>query len=267
MAAIRRLLLLLVLPSLAGALLCVSAPAQTAGAEPRFDVASIHVNKTARDGHHHLINDPAESHFRTANLGLRDLISLHMDYLAHRLWEVGVGWTPSCSISTRRPTLRWMSSYALPTEQARQQKQAMVRALLADRFQLKAHQETRQLPEYALVLAKDGPKFKASLVNGTTIDTGRGRLHIAGSDDTVGLLSRELALRLGRVVVNETNLSGRYDLALKWTADEMAAALSATDTLPDLFTALQEQLGLKLKSTRGPVPVLVIDNVQMPSAN
>lgn len=268
MAAIRRLLLLLVLPSLAGALLCVSAPAQTAGAEPRFDVASIHVNKTATDGHHHLISDPAESHFRTANLGLRDLIQFAYGLPSSQIVGGG-GWLDSVmfDIDAKADATVDAELHALPTEQARQQKQAMVRALLADRFQLKAHQETRQLPEYALVLAKDGPKFKASLVNGTTIDTGRGRLHIAGSDDTVGLLSRELALMLGRVVVNETNLSGRYDLALKWTADEMAAALSATDTLPDLFTALQEQLGLKLKSTRGPVPVLVIDNVQMPSAN
>jgi uncharacterized protein (TIGR03435 family) len=144
----------------------------------------------------------------------------------------------------------------------------MVQALLADRFQLKAHEETRQLPVYALVVTKDGPKFKPSKINGTTIDTGRTRLHIAGSDDTIGILARVLAQVLGRVVLNQTGLSGRYDLSLRWTPDD-APALAPTysDAPPGIFTAIQEQLGLKLESTRGPVPVLIVDHVEQPSPN
>ena len=74
---------------------------------------------------------------------------------------------------------------ALPSDQAKRRKQLMVQALLADRCKLAAHQETRELPVYALVVAKGGPKFKPSETNGTTINTGRSRLHIAGSDDTI----------------------------------------------------------------------------------
>jgi uncharacterized protein (TIGR03435 family) len=93
-------------------------------------------------------------------------------------------------------------------------------------------------------------------------------LHIAGSDDTIGILSRELAQVLGRVVLNQTGLSGRFDLGLRWTPDDGAAsATSSPDDPPCIFTAIQEQLGLKLESTKGPVPVLVIDSVEKPSPN
>jgi uncharacterized protein (TIGR03435 family) len=70
------------------------------------------------------------------------------------------------------------------------------------------------------------------------------------------------------VVVNQTGLSGRYDLTLRWTPDDAAAsASSSSDNLPDIFTAIQEQLGLKVESARGPVPVLVVDSVEKPSPN
>jgi uncharacterized protein (TIGR03435 family) len=93
-------------------------------------------------------------------------------------------------------------------------------------------------------------------------------LHIAGSDDTVSILARELAQVLGRVVLNETGLSGRYDLSLRWSPDDAAASSPVSpDMPPSIFTAIQEQLGLKLESTKGPVPVLVIDKIEMPSPN
>ena len=120
---------------------------------------------------------------------------------------------------------------------------------------------------YALVVTKGGTRFKAAEVSGTTIDTGRTRLHVAGSDDTIALLARVLAQVLGRVVLNETGLSGRYDLSLRWTPDDAAAQPTSADAPPGLFTAIQEQLGLKLDSAKGAVPVLVIDGVEMPSAN
>jgi uncharacterized protein (TIGR03435 family) len=161
--------------------------------------------------------------------------------------------------------------HRLPSDQARQQKQMMVQAVLADRFKLAAHQETRQLPIYALVVVKGGPKFKSSKINGTTVDTGRSRLHIAGSDDTIALLARELAQVLGRVVVNNTGVSGRYDLTLIWTPDDaptpMLNGAPDSNAPPGIFTAIQEQLGLKLESTRGHVPVLIIDHVEPPSSN
>jgi uncharacterized protein (TIGR03435 family) len=96
-------------------------------------------------------------------------------------------------------------------------------------------------------------------------------MHIAGSDDTIPLLARELAQSQGRVVVNRTGLTGRYDLTLRWTPDDAPPPLlnGAPDpnAPPGLFTAIQEQLGLKLESAKGPVEVLVIDKIEQPTPN
>ncbi len=267
--AVNRTLLLRGAVCFAIAGLSAHGSAQTAPAPKSFDVASIHVNNSETDGHHHIINDPAESQFRTVNLALRDLIQFAYDLPKSQILG-GPPWLDSTmfDIDAKSDPSVDAQLHALPTEQARHQKQLMVQALLADRFQFKAHQETRQLPIYALVVAKGGLKVKPSEANGTTIDSGRTHLHIAGSDNTVNILARELAQTLGRVVLNETGLSGRYDLSLRWTPDDVAALTYASpDAPPGIFTAIQEQLGLKLESTKGPVPVLVIDSVEMPSAN
>jgi uncharacterized protein (TIGR03435 family) len=251
------------------AILCVRAPAQVAPAAQSFDVASVHINNTETDGHHHIISDPTESRFRTVNLALRDLIQFAYGVPDSQILG-GPAWLDSImfDIDAKSDPNVDAELRALPSEQARHKKQLMVQALLADRFELKVHEETRLLPVYALVVAKDGPKFKPSQINGTTIDAGRARLHIAGSDDTIGILARELAQVLGRAVVNQTGLSGRFDLTLRWTPDDAAPLTSSPpDIPPDIFTAIQEQLGLKLESTKEPVPVLVIDSVEKPSPN
>ena len=241
---------------------------QTAVTPPTFDVVSIHLNKTATDGHHHIFNDPAESRFRVVNLPLRDLIQFAYGLPDSQILG-GPGWLDSTmfDIDAKCDAAMDARLHGLPTEEARHQKQVMVQALLADRFQLRTHQETRLLPLYALVVAKGGARVKAAEVNGTTIDSGRTRLHVAGGEDTMALLTRVLAQVLGRVVLNETGLRGRYDLNLRWTPDEDAARSTSPDAPPGLFTAIQEQLGLKLDATKGPVPVLVIDGVEMPTAN
>ena len=262
--AVSRILQFLAVTSFA--ILCRHAPAQISEVPQTFDVASIRVNNTATDGRHHIINDPAESHFRAVNLALRDLIQFAYNLPDSQILG-GSAWLDSImfDIDAKSDPSVDAQIHGLPTEQARHQKQLMVQALLADRFQLKIHQETRQLPIYALVVAKGGPKFQPSKINGTTIDRGRAYLHVAGSDETIDLLARELARQLGRIVRNQSGLSGRYDLSLRWTPDDVTA--SSPDAPPDIFTAIQEQLGLKLESAKGPVPVLVIDSAEMPSAN
>jgi uncharacterized protein (TIGR03435 family) len=121
------------------------------------------------------------------------------------------------------------------------------------------------------VVAKGGPKFKPSEASGTTIDTGRSRIHVQGSDNTITLLARELAQSLGRVVLDNTGIDGRYDLTLSWTPDDgpppMLNGAPDPNAPPEMFTAIQEQLGLKLESTKGPVPVIVVDHAAMPSVN
>jgi uncharacterized protein (TIGR03435 family) len=247
------------------------ARAQTPVADaPSFDVASIHESK-ATDGRHHIYNNPAESHFRTGNLSVRALIQYAYGIPEGQIVG-GPAWLDATmyDIDAKSDGAEDAKLHALPSDEARQRKNLMVQALLAERFGLKAHEETRELPVYALVMAKGGAKFTPSQINGTTVNVSRAQMHIAGSDDTLGLLARELARNLGKVVLNQTGLSGRYDLTLRWTPEDGPAPMlnGAPDTsAPDIFTAVQEQLGLKLESTKGPVPVLVLDKVERPSEN
>lgn len=119
--------------------------------------------------------------------------------------------------------------------------QSLLQALLKDRFQLVVHNETREMPVFDLVVAKGGPKFQKSDVQGTTIYEGPDHIDAIGSDHTLAILCESLGKRTGRVVVDKTGLDGRYKLTLKWTPDDMAAAgRTGPDAPPDLFTAIQE---------------------------
>lgn len=248
----------------------LSAPASSV-----FDVAAIRVNKSDESGHSHIISSPNDSHFRAINVSLKSLMQWAYAIPDTRISD-GPQWIGSTKfdIEAKADTSVDEQMHGLSSEAGRLQKQKMLQALLANRFQLKLHEETRELPMYALILARNGPKFQPSQVNGTTINTRRAEISVSGSDDTVALLADALARTLGRVVVNQTGLHGRYELDLKWTPDlttsgpTTSTAPPATDSqLPSIFTAIQEQLGLKLESKKGPVSVLVVDHVEMPSEN
>jgi uncharacterized protein (TIGR03435 family) len=162
----------------------------------------------------------------------------------------------------------------LSSDDGRREKERMVRALLGERFKLATHVETRELPIYALVVAKGGAKLGAIQSSGTTVNSGRARIEVQGSN-SVALLAEELARVVGRVVIDKTGMEGRYDVKLNWTPDDGASSVSnasggssaSADSGPSIFTALEEQLGLKLVPGKGPVEVLVIDHIEMPSAN
>ena len=152
------------------------------------------------------------------------------------------------------------------------QTQEMLQALLAERFQLKVRRETRDGPAYALVTAKGGPKLKPSpdsqKPGGTTI--GRGLIRATHQD--LNGLATVLAGQVNRKVVNRTDLTGLYDFELKWMPDPSPPAPGEQppppdSDLPSLFTAVEEQLGLRLEPTTAPVDTLVIEHVEQPSAN
>jgi uncharacterized protein (TIGR03435 family) len=149
----------------------------------------------------------------------------------------------------------------LSSDAGRKQKEKMVKALLADRFKLVTHTETRELPIYALVVANGGAKLGTLQESGTSINRGSDRIEVQASN-SVSTLAEQLSMIAGRDVVDKTGITGRYNLKLQWTPDDAAA-----DSGPSLFTALEEQLGLKLEPAKGPVPVLVIDHVETPTAN
>jgi uncharacterized protein (TIGR03435 family) len=141
------------------------------------------------------------------------------------------------------------------------QRNLMLRTLLADRFKLVLHPETKELPIYALVIGKGGPKMEKAEGPGGTAN---GPAMIRGTMD-MAFLASTLSSTLGRRVIDRTSLTGPYKFSLKWTPDDRPA--SADNSGPSLFTAIQEQLGLKLESTKGPVEILVIDHAEKPSEN
>jgi len=171
----------------------------------------------------------------------------------------------------------------LPTVQRTQQMKAMVRGLLADRFHLRVHQDTREFAVNALVVARSGAKLTpAPDPGGDRSPPGPNdweglrnpsRGHTVGHTTTiqtlVNLLNTEPELA-GRLIVDDTGLKGEYNFDLKWTPEramDASPAGGAELTWPSLFTALQEQLGLKIESTKAPVDCIVIDHVEQPSPN
>jgi uncharacterized protein (TIGR03435 family) len=164
------------------------------------------------------------------------------------------------------------------------QSRLMFQSFLRDRFQLKVHWETKDLPVLALVVAKGGPKLQQAKPGDTYPDGikgpdgkpeghagmmmwGRGRL--TGQGIPIGNLVPPLTQELGRIVQDKTGLTGKYDIELRWTTDDAAPdSRSASDSPgPSIFTAMQEQLGLKLESQKAPVKVLLIDHVEQPPPN
>jgi uncharacterized protein (TIGR03435 family) len=136
-----------------------------------------------------------------------------------------------------------------------------LQSLLADRFQFRAHKGTMQMPVYGLVVAKGGPKLEASTAS-TGFSTRPGQFIC--SDATMDDLASLLSGSMDRMVIDQTKLPGSYKFTLKWTPDESP---NPNPNLPGIFTAIQEQLGLKLVPTKGPVEMLIIDHIEQPSAN
>jgi uncharacterized protein (TIGR03435 family) len=155
----------------------------------------------------------------------------------------------------------------LTTKQRWKQEQPMLQALLADRCQLKVHYETREMPVYDLVIAKRGLKMKeAPSDEGVTERMTVGGTLIAQAMSVEGLVYAFSGTD-GRLIVDKTGLGERkFDFDLRWTPDEQRAA-NPDDAGPSFFTALEEQLGLKLVPSKEPVQILVIDHMERPSPN
>jgi bla regulator protein BlaR1 len=156
-----------------------------------------------------------------------------------------------------------------PPKLTDKQLEKMLIPLLADRFQMKAHTEIRSLPVYELVLVKGGPKFKPS-----TGDPQNSSMNMNGVDNKKDLtakgasmvyLAGALSDEVHRTVIDKTELKGGFDLDLKWAPADLSD--SQPGSALSIFTALQEQLGLKLQPAKGPVPTLVVGHVEMPSEN
>jgi bla regulator protein blaR1 len=151
-----------------------------------------------------------------------------------------------------------------------------IQNLLADRFGLVVHQESPEKPVYVLVVARNGPKLKeADTSIPFRLRLGKGRISNDGGG-RVPMLASVLSNQLDRPVIDETGLTGFYKFDLKWAPDAplgsgpdsgVVSGSSQPDAGPSLFTALEEQLGLKLESKRRPIVVIVVDHVERPTEN
>ena len=181
-------------------------------------------------------------------------------------------------------------------------RQKMMQALLADRFKLAIHRETKELPVYSLVVAKNGPKMKeiaaagadpyapgaagpgrgASGAPGISVSGGRGgTMSMTGKSMPISALIHSISTSLDRPVIDKTGLTGYYDFSLEWMREDAAQSAGAsgaagggqpTSGPPEaegqsIFSAVQEQLGLKLEAGKGPVEVIVVDKSEKPTGN
>ena len=265
-----------------------STPVSTA-ALPTFDTISVKPSNGANPAGG--LQFQPGGRLVAANIPLRPLVSLAYN-LALSLGRGAIIGTPDWFESER-----YNIEAKADGNPPREQMILMLRSLLADRFKLVVHHETRQLPEYVLVLSKAGrtgpqltvhdaecvepapgqppPSPNGAGLCGFRSRRGRsaGTVALVGEKVTIDMLAERLSQNVGRTVINRTGLSGDFDFTCEFAAVEEPTSQSGADASADsslpstIFTALQEQLGLKLESQNGPVDVLVIDHVEQPSPN
>jgi bla regulator protein blaR1 len=239
-----------------------------------FEVASIKPSNPAGPGRG-----------MRANPGRIDMTGVTLSFLVEQAYSVrefqiagGPGWIKSdrYDIAVKLPDKDGAAlpgDFAMFSEEQRNtwilRRQAMLQALLADRFQLRMHRENRDLPRYVLTVSKSGLKKQSadSKTDSGMIRMGKGSL--SGSQIPVPDLILALSQILDRTIVDQTGLHGKFDVDLKWTPDLAPNVDAATANMegPTIFTALQEQLGLKLEANKGPVEVIVIDAAGKPAEN
>ncbi|MEI9815378.1 MAG: TIGR03435 family protein [Acidobacteriota bacterium] len=240
-----------------------------ADAKLEFEVATIKPSPEGQQGIGINVNG---NEFRTRNTRLTDLITFAWGIHAKQI--IGL---PGWGENDRFDILAPLPAAGMPSEP---QLRKMMQSLILERFAVTFHNEKRELSVYTINIGKAGPSGVKLTKNESKQPLpglgfqGRGRMRARNAtlSDVAGLLQ---FMVLDRPVLDLSGLTDRYDLALNWTPDEfqfangppMPPAADATDAPPDLMTAFQEQLGLKLESTKAPADVFVIDKVSKPSEN
>ncbi len=219
---------------------------------PEFDVASVKPGDPSSHGQ--MVRSPP-GRYEAHNLTLLSLV-LGAYKLNPAQLIGGPSWLTSAG---------WDIEATFPVNSTNEQKSQMMQSLLAERFGLVTHRETRNLPIYSLTVGKDGSKLKETTDPAGSMSAGPRMIRYTSV--SMDELAGQLSSYLERQVKDNTGLKGRYVIDLKFAPVDTSAASGATESGPTIFTALQEQAGLQLTSTRGPVEVLVIDKAEKPSAN
>ncbi len=233
-------------------LLCTAAFAQTPQA---FDVASIRPNHSGSTDSN--VDSTAGGRLTITNETLRELIKLAFSVKDYEITGAP-GW-----IDSERYDIAAKTASAVKV--SLEDEKSLLRALLGDRFSMKSHVEQKEGTIYTLRIGKDGSRL-------TRHDDGTGTKarascgHLLGGRVTTAVLATMLSRQLEHDVADDTGLPGKYDFQLDWTPDA-GPCPGATADQPSIFTAVQQQLGLRLESAKGPVEILVIDHIQAPSEN
>jgi uncharacterized protein (TIGR03435 family) len=234
--------------------------AQTAGAaRPEFEVISIKPTRT--DSRNSGFRRAAGGTLNATNVTVRFLIGWAYDLRDDQITG-GPGWLDVDRYEVLAKPPAGTDGPKLIRERTQ--------SLLADRFQVVVHRDTKEMPVYALTVGKNGPKgMRASTASQTDwVSNGH---HLDCQKVSMATFAKGfLAPQTGRTVIDKTGIQGEFDLKLDWTPDDAPPPADSTAgpaQYPSLFSALQEQLGLKLEPQRGPVEVLVIDRAAKPSEN
>ena len=243
-------------------------PPMAADANPSFEVATIKPSKPDEKGNAILVRG---GQFSTINTTLLSLVEFAYDLQANQIIG-GASW-----MSTDKYDL--VAKPDAPGAPSDKQWKGMLQKLMADRFQLKFHRQNKEMSAYVLTVAKNGPKLTKSDGDPNGLPGlffhQLGQLYVQNA--TMGDFTQLMqAVVLDRPVVDQTGIQGRWNFVLKWTPDEsqfggmgvkVPPPTNAADAPPPLFTAIQEQIGLKLEARKAPVDVIVIDHVEQPSPN
>ena len=227
---------------------------QSAASLPHFEVASLKLNNSANTGSS---NDFGDAYVTFRNYGLRGVVTMAfgVDYQAIQ----APAWLTDIRVDI---------SGKVPSSSASfDQKRQMLQALLIERFGLETHRESKIRQGFALVVVKNGPKIQPVEDAGGHINDQRdGNIKMLRT--TIDNFAESLGHKLSQPVVDETRMQGVYNVTLTYTPDRGANGKLSTDVGPTIFTALEEQLGLKLEPRKVPVEMLVVDHCEkIPTGN
>ena len=251
---------------------CGLSQATSTPGSPCFEVATIRPSQSENAG---VSFQVAPMRFRAEAATLTDLILFAYHIPSKEQVQQAPHWasTERFDVDAKIDDAQATATKSLAPSQQMEQYRLMLQSLLKERFALRVHEQAEEMPVYALEPARDGPRLAATatplkLPNLSGWSSGR----VVAHGVKIGLLCEGLSGREdvgGRIVVDETGLKGSYDFTLNWTQTwrESPGSLSPDAAGVPLFTALREQLGLKLVAKRAPVDVLLLDHAEHPSPN
>lgn len=246
---------------------------------PNFDVVSIRPNNTGSGSISVSID---EDHFEMTNVTFAIMLRNAFDMKPAQILNLP-GWAESQHFDVKGKVID--GDIEALKKMTDEERRPMFQAMIQERFGLQFHMSTKDMSVYELVVAKGGPKMKAlppqtdaekeaergsDKMSRGSVNMNRDAegAHLTTVGITMARLASVLSDRAGRPVLDKTNLTGDYTVELRWSPEDAAPHPdSPANQLPSLFTALQEELGLRMVSTHGDVPTMVVDHVDRPSEN